>query len=289
MIYICKKIFGFSYPTFLFILTATSLIIKFSFFQRYFKYPIFLILLYFPSIFLYADFGQIRQGMDVGIFLWAIPAKKNRQLLRFLIIYILACSFHFSSLICFPLYWMYKITVGKKLFWGLFILGFFINKDTIISVIFSSLASEEGGFIGKLIYYMLAYGEASSPLSYFLDINTLLILIVVPFYQYVYRKEIQTRTEKDLEFSAYNIYVLFFLMIKMMDIITVISYRGAYFYKMIEGIIFYYYMNRLKEKEFKLTLMTILFLYGLIRLVFIIQKQEWAYIPYQMFTEFLGM
>ena len=47
-----------------------------------------------------------------------------------------------------------------------------------------------------------------------------------------------------------------------------------------------YIMFRLKEKELKALLMVFLFLYGLIRLIFIIQKQAWQFVPYQIYGEF---
>ena len=77
-----------------------------------------------------------------------------------------------------------------------------------------------------------------------------------------------------------------FLLIKMFDSISVIGYRGAYFYKMMEGILFYYLLSGLKERELKALLFLAVFLYGLVRLVFIIQKQPWAYVPYRIFSDF---
>ena len=109
-IYICKNWFHFSYPYFLFLFVGSSILIKASFFYKYFRYPIFLLMLYFPAIFLYADFGQIRQGMAVGIFLWCIPAIKDRKLLRYIIIWLLAVAFHYSAFIFFPCYLFHKVT-----------------------------------------------------------------------------------------------------------------------------------------------------------------------------------
>lgn len=285
--HICKNIFGLSYPYFLFLLTASSLLIKFSFFYKYFKYPVFLLLMYFPAVFLYADFGQIRQGMAVGIFLWAIPAIKNRKLFRFLIIWLTACSFHYSALIFFPIYWFYKIKVTPKIFWAGLIFCFLFNAVSGAKVIFYAAMKIMGSSgLGEIMEYALGYGESANPLSFFLEINTLLVLCLIPLYQKVYANTIKNGTEKHLEFSGYNVYILMFLLIKMFDSISVIGYRGAYFYKMMEGILFYYLLSGLKERELKALLFLAVFLYGLVRLFFIIQKQQWAYVPYRIFSDF---
>lgn len=288
--HISKNWFGLSYPYFLFFLTGSSILIKASFFYKYFKYPIFLLMLYFPAIFLYADFGQIRQGMAVGIFLWCIPAIKDRNLIRFVLIWFLAVSFHYSALIFFPVYWFYRITVTRKFFFSVFLFGFVFNAISGTAIIFSIAQKIFGNsFLGSLLSYMTAYGSISNPLSYFMEINTLLALILIFSYQIEYSYEIQNRQEKNLEFTGYSVYVISFLMIKLFDSITVIGYRGAYFYKMIEGILFYYLIYRLKEKELKLILFFFLFLYGFIRLVFILQKEAWQYMPYQIYEEFFGL
>ena len=288
--HICKNIFGLSYPYFLFLLTASSLLIKFSFFYKYFKYPVFLLLMYFPAIFLYADFGQIRQGMAVGIFLWCIPAIKDRKLLKYIIIWLLAVAFHYSAFIFFPVYWFYKVAVNRKIFLSVFLAGFLFNTVSGVILIFSLAQSLLGtSFFGKLLEYMTLYGTSTDPLSYFLEINTLLAIVLIIMYQIGYSDEIKNRQEIVLEYSAYNVYTISFLLIKFFDSIMVIGYRGAYFYKMMEGILFYYLMFRLKEKELKALLMVFLFLYGLIRLIFIIQKQAWQFVPYQIYGEFFGL
>lgn len=289
--HICKNWFGLPYPYFLFFLTGSSILIKASFFYRYFKYPIFLLMLYFPAIFLYADFGQIRQGMAVGIFLWSIPAIKDRNVIKFFIVWFIAVSFHYSTLIFFPIYWLYKITVKRNVFLMIFMAGFLFNAFSGTIVVFALMQKILGttGFLGSLLEYMTLYGESKNPLSYFLEINTLFAVILVLLYQKGYCYNIQNREESGFEFSGYNVYILMFLLIKFFDSIEVIGYRGAYFYKMIEGILLYYLMDKLKEKELKAFFLFFLFLYGLIRLIFIIQKQAWQFVPYQIYGEFFGL
>ena len=288
--HVCKNIFGLSYPYFLFFFAGSSILIKASFFYKYFRYPIFLFMLYFPAIFLYADFGQIRQGMAVGIFLWCIPAIKDRKLLKYIIIWLLAVAFHYSAFIFFPVYWFYKVAVNRKIFLSVFLAGFLFNTVSGVILIFSLAQSLLGtSFFGKLLEYMTLYGTSTDPLSYFLEINTLLAIVLIIMYQIGYSDEIKNRQEIVLEYSAYNVYTISFLLIKFFDSIMVIGYRGAYFYKMMEGILFYYLMFRLKEKELKALLMVFLFLYGLIRLIFIIQKQAWQFVPYQIYGEFFGL
>ncbi len=289
-VYICKNWFHFSYPYFLFFFAGSSILIKASFFYKYFRYPIFLFMLYFPAIFLYADFGQIRQGMAVGIFLWCIPAIKDRKLLKYIIIWLLAVAFHYSAFIFFPVYWFYKIAVNRKIFLSVFLAGFLFNAVSGVILIFSLAQSLLGtSFFGTLLTYINRYGIYTNPLSYFLEINTLLAIVLIMMYQIGYSDEIKNRHETVLEYSAYNVYTISFLLIKFFDSIMVIGYRGAYFYKMMEGILFYYLMFRLKEKELKALLMVFLFFYGLIRLIFIIQRQAWQFVPYQIYREFFGL
>lgn len=90
---------------------------------------------YFISIvFFFLCFGVnqsifvVRQYLGVAIFLLSIQSVLNKQLCRYILIWLVAFSFHGSLIICLPLYWFYN-------YWK-------INKNTILftSILFMFIA-----------------------------------------------------------------------------------------------------------------------------------------------------
>lgn len=291
LMYVFKFIVGTSFPYFLFFYTLLNILVKVLFFQKYFRYPCMLIFLYYPATYLIADFGVMRQAMAIGVFLWAIPAIKENKLLRYLLIWITACCFHYSALIFFPMYWINKLRINQKLFLFLFFAGFLFNYFQISRLIFTMSAKVIPGPLGNLLDYMAGYGFVTENLLYFLRPSTLIGVGLIVIYSYAYRAEISLPDRNSLQYNIYSIYVWFFLIIKYLSSIEVIQKRGSYFYKLLEIFLFYFLLERLKEKELKIIFIIVLFLYGLLRLIDL-SLDEFSlgfYDNYRFFYEFIGL
>ncbi len=288
--HIFKFIFHAPFPYFLFYYTLVNILIKVIFFQRYFKYPCLLIFLYFTAAYIGADFGVMRNGMATGIILWTIPAIQNRKLWWFLVIWLAAVSFHYSALIFFPMYWLAKIRISPKVFLILLFAGFIFIISGIPAFIFKFSANFFPGTFGDLLRYMSNYGIVEENLLYFLRPSTLIAIVLILFYGSVEREEIADKSNNSLEFSIYNVYAVFFLLIKFLSSVEIMQRRGAYYYKLIEIFLFYFLLNKIKEKEGKVIFIVLLFVYGALR-IFAMGAQEMTfnfYKNYRFFSEFLG-
>lgn len=290
-IHIVKNVLNLSFNYFTLFFSAVSILVKTIFFKKYFKYPILLLFLYFPLL-LNTEFGLIRQGMAAGIFLWTIPAIKNRNLFRFLVICLTACSFHYSALICFPLYFLYPITITIKRFLILFLFGFLLNISGITTLLFlyaSKLFS--GFFIGNILNYIVtAYGTNENSLIYFIRPSTITAFFILIVMWISNKDKFMKRQEKELEFSFFNIYFILFLVILMFNNISVLAFRAAFFSEVMDIVMFYYCFSVLKEKEFKSAFVMLLFLYGLIRTYMILVHSTFGgFGHYQLYSEFFGI
>lgn len=290
VIYISKYLFGFSFVTFLFLFTAVLILVKAVFFNKYFKYPCFILFLYFPFIFIFADFGQIRNGMALSIFLWMIPAIKERNLKKYLVLFFLAVSFHYSALITLPLYWATFFRIDLKRFFLLYAISFIIfatNLPQFLVSVFLDLFPNSP--ISKIFWYIFAiYKYKLSLISFFKDIGGMVTIFLVILYNKVYTHEIKENKENSLELTAYKGYVLLFIFIKVFHSIYAITLRGVYYSAVLEYFIIYYLFNRIKEKEAKLLYIILFIIYGFIKLVFYIGKYYVSYENYQLNWRYLG-
>lgn len=291
--HICKNILNFDFTEFLFAFTCVSIMVKAVFFYKYFKYPILLLMLYFPYLFLFADFGQIRQGMAVGIIFWALPAIQNKKIIQFYLIWLLACSFHFSAFIFFPFYFLGRIHLNLRWFFILLSLTFIANVLSLGARIFQIIANLfSNSLIGMAIDSVLMYslentGSMSSLITYFFAPNTLLSFIFLFLFAYIY-KNCDNKKSNTFPAVIYNVEIFLLIIVKLFLSIKAIEARGSYFYKALEIFFFYYIGENIKEKESKAFYFLIIFVYGILRFGQIIYTYPEIYGNYRIYSEFLG-
>lgn len=295
ILYLSKNLLGLSFNYFLLIVTFLSISVKVIFYKKYFAYPTTLLLFYYPLL-IANDFGLFRQGLAISIILWALPAIKERRIFKFLLVWIAAVSFHYSALIFFPVYFLNRITVTAKRFWGVFLAGFIINAVHLSTVIFSILSIFFAGtFLGFIMNYMLeGYGVSENPLKYFLKPSTLIAVLLFFLYWFIARKKENIREEKDFEFTVFNSYFLLFLLLRLFDSISALSNRGSFFLETFEVVIFYYLIEYFKEKELKLIFFLFFIIYGIVRIYMVLVHAPFDEIGsefgrYQIFSEFFGL
>lgn len=289
-VYISKYILGLSYVTFLFCFTASIILIKAVFFNKYFKYPCFILFLYFYFIFIFADFGQIRNGMALSIFLWMIPAIKNRNFIKYIILFCLASSFHYSVLITFPLYWVSLVKIDLKRFFLLYIVSFIfflINIPiliiSLIIKIFPNLAISH-----VLEYITTAYSTDMPPILFFADFGGMVTIVLIILYNIAYAHEIRANKDHNFELIAYKADVILFIIIKMFHSIYAITLRGVYYTAVLEYFLIYYIFSKIKEKESRLLYIFLMFLYGFVKLMFYITTYYRSYLNYSFNWRALG-
>lgn len=288
--YISKNWFSLTFPYFMFFITGTSVLLKALFFYRYFRYPCLLLFLYYPTTYLSLDFGLIRQGVALGIFVWAIPAIKNRKLLHYILILLLAATFHYSILLMTPVYFANRFNFSFKKFLVFYFIGFvFVAGNGVDLILLITSKIMQGSFIGSLISYVQNYGEQTNLLYYFFLPNTVLSLLLITLFRFVYKNNKQINIKTDT-FLMYNLYVISFLTIKYFSQMDIIQRRGSHFYKFFEIFLFYFILENLKEKESRALFLFIICIYGLLKIYPLITGSIEQFTgPYEIYAEFFGV
>lgn len=289
-VYISKYLFELSYESFLFCFTAIIILIKALFFNKYFKYPCFILFLYFSYSFIFADFGQIRNGMALSIFLWMIPAIKNKNFIKYIILFCLAASFHYSVLITFPLYWVSLIKIDVKKFCLLYIMSFILYAIDLPILIISFIIKFFPDFtISQILKYIIsAYATGVSPIIFFADFGGFITIILIILYNKAYAYEIRENQDNNLELIAYKADIVLFIFMKSLHSVYAVTARGSHYAGVMEYFLIYYIFTRIKEKESKLLYIFLFFLYGFIKLAFYIAKYYESYMNYRLNWEVLG-
>lgn len=89
--------------------------------------------IYLSNFYLLHEMTQIRAGVASALFLLSIKPLYDRNLKKFLLLALLAFTFHYSALIIFPL-WFLKSKINKKLLFSSVFIGYalyFLGVDLI--------------------------------------------------------------------------------------------------------------------------------------------------------------
>lgn len=90
---------------FVFVFAFISMGLKCLYFSRS-ENGIIALFVYFTLMFIMMEMNGIRHGIAVSFLFFAFDEAKNRKLIRFILLVLLASSFHISSLIFFPVYFI---------------------------------------------------------------------------------------------------------------------------------------------------------------------------------------
>lgn len=147
--------------------------------KKYTKNFNYFLIIFLYKMFFYDTFISMRQSIAMAIFFIAIQFIEKKQPIKYLIMCFFAFMFHNSAIILFPIYFINKIKVSKKMFRIINIIGliflilnisgiFVFNPTGIVNKIFSNnesaLEKAEGyfdidekiGIIHTLEYYLIA-------------------------------------------------------------------------------------------------------------------------------------
>ena len=97
--------------------------------------PTLSIFLFVCAPYYFEFFSGMRQMMAVAIFLYSIKYIKQRKLLRYLIFNLIGASFHSSSFVFIPIYWLYNIRITPKMFFTLF-LAILISRPMLKNILY---------------------------------------------------------------------------------------------------------------------------------------------------------
>ncbi|QBO37077.1 EpsG family protein [Periweissella cryptocerci] len=147
-----------------------------------------LIVIVFYKYFLDMSFVYMRQSIAVALFIIALPALRDRKIIRYMILVILAASVHFSAIILIPLYWIGNIKLSKKKVISYSIIFTFSFVASLMHIdvmsIFSSFANLIGGTGGTKISEAAAgnlYGGNATNILHLLEFWVLNLFLLLKY------------------------------------------------------------------------------------------------------------
>ena len=176
-----------------YILTCLIMFISFILFFRSFKpYPglrklSFVFLFLSGLMFMY--FNLQRQAISCFIFIYSLKFVYERRLYMYILCVFIATGFHYSSMILFPLYFMYSSSVRKTFLDNvylqlLFFVFCFVFKtyifDLLLSMILQIAPAKYLGYAGLIVDWKMDLGTGRGMILYHLiDFITIIILFSI--------------------------------------------------------------------------------------------------------------
>ena len=198
-----------NYNVFVFVLAIISIPVKLLFFSKL-KHPLTAVFIYLCFFYIMCEWNTVRQGISVSFLLWSSKYVKERKLLPFFILVVLATGFHISSIMFLPVYFLCtgSISVRKVAVYSIcflvlkyFLFGFI--RIQLISFSASFLDSTLSEFTQRLLVYLNDDSAGIITIGFLRRIMILLAFIILN------NKRIFINVYFNIYFTGFLIYVLF--------------------------------------------------------------------------------
>lgn len=281
LICVLKKL-GFGFSALIFLMAFASISVKYKIIKEYSVYPFVSLIVYFSSNFIIQDFGQIRQGLAVGLTLYSIRYIKDKNLFKYLIIMFIAIMFHYSAVIFLPMYWMAQIKVNRKVIFstiGLATVMFILSKSGVLDFIVLKVINQP-----YITYKYLAYMSGDGGIGIFKF--TLLTRVVIFIAFYMLRDKIEPKCK------YYNILLMLYLLSIFMFVAfnfnEGLALRGAIYFKIVEILIIPLIIYAVKDKIIMFNFLMIIYMLTFKDFLFEITAYRPSFVPYKnLISEFL--
>lgn len=114
---------GLSYHHFIFINTVFNILVIAYIFKKYSKYPLFSLFLFLSIQGLSFEVDLLRNAKSILLFIISIQFIKSRQIIPYMILNIIGATFHISSILYLPMYFILNRNYSKKIILPIIILG----------------------------------------------------------------------------------------------------------------------------------------------------------------------
>lgn len=210
----------------------------------------FFIIVFLYKIFFYNTFISMRQSISIVLFFVSIKYIENRQPIKYWLLSAIAFMFHNSAIILFPIYFINKVKISKKVFAVIYIIGLIFLVLNISGV----LIINPGNFINKIfssndtaLQKSEKYFDTSNALeniNLFHSLEYYLIAVIL-YFNY---KEIKEKEEHaDIIINLFIVLLPIFTVFRTFGIITRIKDYFIFTYPII-----LYYFTRVKEGKYKI-------------------------------------
>lgn len=207
------------------------------------------------------EVNLMRNAKSIMFFLLSIRYLETKRFLPYLLLNLLGVSFHVSSLVYIPSYYVLTKRISRKVYWGIFIVG---NVIYLLKIPFASV-------LLPYVIDMLSGGRAVSQLSFYFEGGApsgITIGCLERFFVFILFMLNYGRFMKDGRMYIYlNMYLLyFFFFFYLTDYYTIAQRLSVLFIPSYWFLIPAVYLY-LKTKRMKLCFLVLLFLYGVMKLV----------------------
>ena len=203
---------GLSYHHFTFINTVADILILAYVLKKYSKYPIFSMFLFLAVQGLSFEVDLLRNAKAVLLFIISIQFIKERKIIPFLILNILGMTFHISSIIYLPMYFILNRNYSRKIILPLIILGniYYIFDTKLFIHILEYMSSVLPAAVGGKITSYLSI----IPQNYKLPIGTLyferLVTFIMVFF-FLHKEKNHREKENPYSLIMENSFYIFYL------------------------------------------------------------------------------
>ncbi len=146
--------------TFIMVTSVLSLIGPFYLIWRYSSGPFMSVFLYLNLYLFYLDMNYIRQSIAMSILCFAYGYLRDKKFWRFLLIVVIAATFHLTVLYMIPVFIvaLLKISPSTMMLYPFGLLFYYILSDGILNIVLSKFHTEYAGsvFIESGVYFYYA-------------------------------------------------------------------------------------------------------------------------------------
>jgi hypothetical protein len=257
---------------FIIVMALVSVSIKSKFILQYSAIPLLSIVLYYTRIYIISDFGQVRQGLALGIILFSYKYILNRDLKKFLLIVVMAMLIHAAAFLFLPIYFIGLKRIRPAFLFIIMIITIplaAVDLKSIMISVFGKLLP--GGLSDKLMFYSLNETFIGLTFSIFLRGGIVILCLTV------YWKKISENRNSLLIFNIYFWGYIFYL---LFNSLPQIGGRGSLYFQQFELLLFPLMLTLTRNKVMQFFLLLFFLFYCYWGLNTTLTSQD-AFIPYQ--------
>ena len=214
--YLVKKIFN-NYHFWIFVYSAIHIFILGYVFRKYIGNISLGLIFFLGYRGISIEFNLLQNFMAILLFFLSIPYLYQRKIIPYLVLNLIGVTFHITSIIYFPLYYILHRNTSRKLAFiviSIANLFYFIGSDLLITVFYWLISSSGYASLESYLYFFI--DTSSYKLSFGFFERTLLILLMT-----IYSEKIKSEIPcGNIFFNLTLFYYSFFLLLSPVDVLA---------------------------------------------------------------------
>ncbi|WP_298505526.1 EpsG family protein [uncultured Maribacter sp.] len=274
------KLISNSFQFFLFVIAITTIILSQKSIIKHSPYPLISMFIYICFFYFFVVMGQMRQGLSMAVLFYSYKYIIKNNFRHFFITVLIASSFHISSLIFLPAYFVVrkKIKVSKilKAFIAILLINTFLI-DYIVKLVHTLYFSNPSSYVlYKFYIYSVHYVGDFSPLAYYEKIVLAIVIIAL------YNNKRILKVIPDFHIISNIMLLGIFIYMIFIQNFTVIGARGANNFLAFSVFIYPMFLKSTGKISVKYFIFCLISFYPMIRCLIKLYSEE-SYFPFRTF------